>query len=516
MKRLLSVLLLSIFALSLVACDNRTKEEKVTAKLIEIDLTEEEYAFGVDKNQPELLAEVNELIAELEESGKMDELFETYFGDGDPVGVSSSKRDDSKNQLVVATNAAFAPFEYMKGDKFYGIDMEIAKLLAEKLGMELVIEHMDFDAVCLSVGQQQCDIAMAGLTVNKEREEFVTFSDSYYTASQRIITKSTDTTFDECEDAEAVLDILNEMSSDKKIGVQRGTTGQWFVEGDEAWGFEGFDVICNPYNNGALAIQDMLANNIDYVIIDAAPAKTITEAINSSDFEKKVNAFLEIFIEEKGYTLVLKGLKNTLLIAVTGLLVGIIIGMLIATVRVIPKYKVLPRILNHICSFYVAVFRGTPMVVQLLVCYYVLSPLFGWGITGLQSAMIVFGLNSGAYVSEIMRSGIQSVDKGQMEAGRAVGLSFCTTMMKIVIPQAVKNILPTLGNEFIVLVKETSVVSFVTVTDLYLGFQSIGNSTYEYIVPYLAMALVYIVLVLIISLLVKLMERSLNKSDRRN
>lgn len=234
------------------------------------------------------------------------------------------------------------------------------------------------------------------------------------------------------------------------------------------------------------------------------------------NLDKKINVFLEIFFKENGYVKVVEGLRHTLLIAVTGLLVGILIGTLIATVRVIPKYKILPRVLNSLCSFYVAVFRGTPMVVQLLVCYYVLSPLLGWGITGLQSAMLVFGLNSGAYVSEIMRSGIQSVDKGQMEAGRAVGLSFATTMVKIVIPQAVKNILPTLGNEFIVLVKETSVVSFVTVTDLYLGFQSIGNSTYEYIVPYLAMAIIYIVLVLIISMLVKLMERSLNKSDRRN
>ena len=129
---------------------------------------------------------------------------------------------------------------------------------------------------------------------------------------------------------------------------------------------------------------------------------------------------------------------------------------------------------------------------------------------------MVFGLNSGAYISEIMRSGIQSVDPGQMEAGRAVGLSFGVSMIKIVIPQAVKNILPTLGNEFIALIKETSVVSFVGVTDLYKAFNSIGTNSYEFMIPYIVMALVYIVLVLIISLLIKLMERSLKKSDRRN
>ena len=234
------------------------------------------------------------------------------------------------------------------------------------------------------------------------------------------------------------------------------------------------------------------------------------------NFEQKVNKFIEIFLEQGGYVKVIEGLRNTLTIAVAGLIIGILIGTVIATVRVLPKYKVLPRVMNGICSFYVALFRGTPMVVRLLVFYYVLLPIIGWRITGVQVAMLVFGLNSGAYISEIMRSGIQSVDSGQMEAGRAVGLSFGVSMVKIVIPQAVKNILPTLGNEFISLIKETSVVSFVGAADLYVAFNYIGSNSYEFMVPYLVMALIYIVLVLLISLLVKLMERSLKKSDRRN
>jgi polar amino acid transport system permease protein len=234
------------------------------------------------------------------------------------------------------------------------------------------------------------------------------------------------------------------------------------------------------------------------------------------NFEQKVDKFLQVFIEYNGYVRVLQGLKNTLTIAVIGLIIGIIIGTLIATVRVIPKYKLLPRILNGICSFYVGLFRGTPMVVQLLVCYYVLLPILGVHMTGVQVAILVFGLNSGAYVSEIMRSGIQSVDTGQMEAGRAVGLTFGTTMLKIIIPQAVKNILPTLGNEFISLIKETSVVSFVGAADLYVAFNYIGSNSYEFMVPYLVMAVIYILLVLLISLGIKLMERSLKKSDRRH
>lgn len=234
------------------------------------------------------------------------------------------------------------------------------------------------------------------------------------------------------------------------------------------------------------------------------------------NFEQKIQKFIDIFINQNGYVKVLEGLKNTLIIAILGLLIGILIGTIIATIRVIPKYKLLPRILNGFCSFYVGFFRGTPMVAQLLLFYFVLLPVMGKHMPSVQVAVIVFGLNSGAYISEIMRSGILSVDSGQMEAGRAVGLSFSVTMLKIVIPQAIKNILPTLGNEFIALIKETSVVSFIGASDLYVAFNYIGSNSYEFMVPYLVMAAIYIILVLLISLGIKIMERSLRKSDRRS
>ncbi len=247
----------------------------------------------------------------------------------------------------------------------------------------------------------------------------------------------------------------------------------------------------------------------------------IVEFKLSSDYifttpSKKINKFLDIFVNRDGYLDVLKGLENTVIISVVGLIIGIVIGTLIATVRVIPKYKLLPRVLNGICSFYVGFFRGTPMAVQLLLFYYVLFPLLNIPLAPVDVSILVFGLNSGAYISEIMRSGIQSVDGGQMEAGRAVGLSFPVTMMKIVIPQAVKNILPTLGNEFIALIKETSVVSFVGATNLYTAFNMIGSNSYEFMVPFLAMAIVYIALIMLITLGIKIMERWLKKSDRRN
>lgn len=289
MKKLLAVCLTAALTVGMIAgCGSSDKDGgsssddsgKVTAKVIDVDLTEEEYAFGVDKTQPELLEQVNTFINTIKEDGTLDEICDKYFGGGEPTPVESAELDTSKDQLVVATNAAFEPFEYMEGDSYVGIDMEIAALLAEELGQELVIQNMDFDAVCLSVGQQKCDIAMAGLTVSEDRKEYVTFSESYYQASQRLIVPSNDTTFDEMTDADSIAAALAELDSSVKIGVQQGTTGNSYVEGSEDLGFPGLAATCQTYKNGSLAVQDMLNGSIDYVIIDAAPAAAITAAIN--------------------------------------------------------------------------------------------------------------------------------------------------------------------------------------------------------------------------------------------
>ena len=279
MKKFLSVFLTAALAVSMLAgCGS--KNETVTAKVIDIDLTDEEYAFGVDKNQPELLEKTNEFIAKIKSDGTLDEICKKYFSDGEPEAVKSATLDTSKDQLVVATNAAFEPFEYMDGENYVGIDMEIAKALADKLGKELVIQNMDFDAVCLSVGQHKCDVAMAGLTIKPDREEYVAFSDPYYSASQKLITLSTDTEFDACKTADDVNKILEAKGSDLKIGFQNGTTGQFYCEGDDDWGFPGLKMESKGYKNGSLAVQDLLNGNINYVIIDSAPAESITSSIN--------------------------------------------------------------------------------------------------------------------------------------------------------------------------------------------------------------------------------------------
>ncbi len=284
MKKFLAIALAAIMLFALAACGGNNATEgnagKEVVKVIDINLTEEEYAFGVDKAQPELLADVNAFIDKIMKDGTFDSICNNYFGDGTPVAVESAQYDETKDQLVVATNAAFEPFEYTVGDKYYGIDMEIAALLAKELGKELVINNMDFDAVCLSVGQHKCDIAMAGLTVKEDRKEHVDFTSTYYEASQKLIVKADDTTFDACADAAAVEAILKGLDNTTKIGVQNGTTGNFYVKGDADWGFDGFGVECVGYKNGALAVQDLVNGNISYVIIDAAPAICIAEAIN--------------------------------------------------------------------------------------------------------------------------------------------------------------------------------------------------------------------------------------------
>jgi ABC-type amino acid transport substrate-binding protein len=183
-------------------------------KVIDIALTEEEYAFGVDKNQPELLAKINVILAEMKTSGKLNEIVSAYATGEGIKPFTSAKLDAEKadKQLVVATNAAFAPFEYKEGDQFAGIDMEIAAYIAEKLEMELVIQDMEFDAVVTSVGKNNVDIAMAGLTVNETRKQSVNFTDSYYNAAQMLVVPADETAFDDCKTADEVLAVLKKQA----------------------------------------------------------------------------------------------------------------------------------------------------------------------------------------------------------------------------------------------------------------------------------------------------------------
>ena len=281
MKKFIAIVMSLVLIASVAMLAGCGKKDDVkAAKVIGIDLTNENYAFGVDKAQPELLEKTNAFIDKILSNGKFDEICSRYSSGGEPVLVKSAAKDSSKDQLVVATNAAFEPFEYTVGDSYAGIDMEIAKLLADELGKELAIDNMDFDAVCLSVGQHKCDIAMAGLTVNPDREASVTFSKTYYKASQRVVVKGDDTTFDDCKTADDVLKKLQSFDASVKIGYQNGTTGGMYINNESDYASNNLKVTGKGYKNGSLAIQDLINGNINYVIIDSAPADSIVKSIN--------------------------------------------------------------------------------------------------------------------------------------------------------------------------------------------------------------------------------------------
>ena len=240
---------------------------------------------------------------------------------------------------------------------------------------------------------------------------------------------------------------------------------------------------------------------------------TIVNAF-ASFFQNIGHEFYQSLIQKGRYRYILTGLGNTLLITLFAVLLGVVLGTAVSLVKVAHANN--PRKLrfwNGVCTVYLTVIRGTPVVVQLLIMYYVI--LGSTNVNKLVAAILAFGINSGAYVAEVIRSGIQSVDKGQVEAGRSLGLSQRTTMVKIVFPQALKNVLPAIGNEFIALLKETSVAGYIGIQDLTKGGDIIRSITYLAFTPLLTTALVYLVIVIGLTALLPKFERRLHRSDNR-
>lgn len=229
-------------------------------------------------------------------------------------------------------------------------------------------------------------------------------------------------------------------------------------------------------------------------------------------FEELKSQFILNFITDNRWLLLINGLAVTLKITFFAVILGFILGFGVAVVRNIYDNTKKLKFLNFLCNIYITVIRGTPVVVQLLIIYFVIFSSVR--IDKSFAAILAFGINSGAYQAEIFRSGINSVPKGQMEAGRSLGFSYPQTMITIIMPQAIKNILPTLANEFIVLMKETSVASYIALDDLTKAGDVIRSKTYSAMMPFLAVALLYLIIVMLFSYLVKLLERRLARSGR--
>ena len=224
-------------------------------------------------------------------------------------------------------------------------------------------------------------------------------------------------------------------------------------------------------------------------------------------------AFYENFIVDDRWKYLTDGLKNTLLITIFAILIGIVLGFIVAIIRATHDKTGKMKILNFFAKIYLTIIRGTPVVVQLMIIYFV---IFGSvNINKVLVAVLAFGLNSGAYVAEIVRSGIMSIDNGQFEAGSSLGLSYRQTMTSIILPQAFKNVLPALANEFIVLLKETSVAGYIAIADLTKGGDVIRSQTYDPFLPLIAVAVIYLVMVMFLTSLVTKLERRLAKNDKR-
>ena len=263
-----------------------------------------------------------------------------------------------------------------------------------------------------------------------------------------------------------------------------------------------------------ITVTEERKKNIDFTIPYTTSSQVIivrnNDAANQGiSFSDK---FKTHFIKDGRYQYLLTGLKNTLIIALCAAIMGIVIGFLIAVVRSNHDKTGGMKVLNFICNIYLTVIRGTPTMVQLLIIYYVIFSSVQ--VNKIIVAILAFGINSGAYVAEIFRSGIMSIDNGQFEAARSLGLSYKKTMKLVILPQAFKNVLPALANEFIVLLKETSISGYIGLNDLTRGGDIIRSITYDPMLPLFGVAIIYLVLVVILSSLVKKLERRLRSNER--
>lgn len=394
--------------------------------ILEEEFTIEEYAICVAKENAQLRDRINQALKELEAEGTLQSIISHYINDEDDGYryVSPEGLDYSDGELVVATNAAFPPYEYYESNKIVGIDIDIAQAIADKLNRKLVIEDMEFDSIITAVQGGKADIGVSGMTVTEERKKNIDFTTPYTTAKQVI-------------------------------------------------------VIRNGQNGTLTSLKD---------------------------------SFYQNFVEDQRYLYIVTGLRNTLVIALFAVIIGTLLGFVLAVIRTTHEKTGNLRLLNWICKIYITIIRGTPAMIQLLIIYYVIFA--SANINKVVVAALAFGINSSAYVAEILRGGIMSLDIGQFEGARSLGLTHGQTMRYVILPQAVKNTLPALANEFIVLIKETSISGYIGLQDLTMAGNIIRGITYQAFFPLITVAVIYLLIVMLLTAGVNKLERSLKKNER--
>ena len=484
-------------------------------------------------------------------------------------------QNGNEKVLKMATNANFPPYEFV-GDngQFAGIDIEIAQSIAKKLKYKLEIQNMEFGSIIPAVTSKKVDIGLSGFTITEERKQSVNFSSSYASSKQVIIVqensaiKSVDDLYKAnnvkigtqlsttgaiyvgddisagkikgaMEEFANGVDAVNALSTGKlDCVIIDEHPAQNFIAGyknlkilNSEFIQEDYAIVLNKDDTELLA---KINKALDELKTEGVLEKIVEKYINAKHkkvdgesqkdkisgwFEGFKSAFVLNFIEGDRYLFLLQGLKVTLIITFFASIIGIILGFIVAFVRstydkhakeITGAKKKILCFFNAVFGFYLTVIRGTPVVVQLMIMYYI---IFASSTNSVLIAILAFGINSGAYVAEIFRSGIMSVDKGQFEAGRSLGFNYFQTMRYIVFPQAFKNVLPALANEFIVLLKETSVAGYVAITDLTRAGDIIRGRTFSAFMPLIAVALIYLVIVMILSWFVSKLERKLRASE---
>ena len=468
------------------------------------------------------------------------------------IFLLSGCETETKDKLTMVTEAGFYPYEYYSNGEVVGVDRDIVKRIAEYLDLELEIKDVHFDSIISEVKSGKSDIGAAGISYTEERALEVDFTDNYIVSNQVIIVRN-----------DSLINNIDEVSG--KIAVQLGTTADSYLS-------ENYPNIELIRENKFLAcIEDLRQSKVDAVVMDEVPAKNImdntmrileeplfsdsygmivakdnTTLLNAANavinkmkesgeidaillkhleskeetkeevkesnniFVKIYNRFYRSVILDGRYKFIITGFKNTLLIALGAVILGILLGTILALIRNFHDNTNKLKILNKLAKLYIDIIRGTPSTLQLMIIYYI---IFGSSeVNMILVGIMAFGINSSAYVAEIIRSGLQSVDKGQIEAGYALSLNYRQVMTYIVFPQAIKNILPSLGNEFITLVKETSIGAYIGIVELTKASDIIASRTYDYFFPLILIAIIYLIITFILSQLVALMEKRLKNA----
>ena len=453
-----------------------------------------------------------------------------------------------KEKLVLVTEAGFAPYEYYSNGEIVGVDIDIAREVAKYLDKELVIKDVAFDSIISEVKTGKSDIGAAGISYTEEREKEVDFTNSYVESKQVIIVRKDGYFYD-----------INGLNK-KKVAVQLGSVADDYITNNYP------DIELVREKKFLAAIQDLKDSKVAAVVMDELPAtKLVTsdmvimeepllidsygmivskdnpELLEATNFvinklkangeiddyllhhlgvdnetENKNgigNRFYKSVIYDGRYKFILEGLKNTLLIALGAVLIGIFLGMIAAISNNIYINTGKFKVLSMLSKAYVTVIRGTPSTLQLMIIYYIIFKQTSISIVLV--GIVAFGINSGAYVAEIIRAGLNSIDRGQWEAGYSLGLNYRQVVSKIILPQSIKNILPALGNEFITLVKETSIGAYIGIVELTKASDIIASRTYDYFFPLMLIALIYLIITLLLSKIINKLEVRLNNANSK-